>query len=540
MEIINGVPNRFKLYAAGVALSALVIALLAVTFAAGSAQAEGNTPTPTPTPIPQPCGPYAAEAFQPEPHEKTSGHYALFDAYWEDRERNHTEERLLHTNTCPPLVTQRTEADREGTQTTVTTLEPSGVDIDELIIHVLDKYQATVVSGTADDSNGAQISIDGYDKLDEYTTAGEQVWWLRTDYPDTDADDAEDALDLTLGFSTKRFSDQYWGGADDGGKAFRYRFQFERNPGIDPDDHPHFLAYRIDPVKGPVLVWNSAEAGRGEMDMAPGQLEDVEWIFTTPGTYEISAHLLGFVRQEDNKLADAGGDWQPISENITETSEVKRYVIQVGDELDEVEPPQFGVSFTVDESATAGTDVGTPIQVFEAEVDDLSYSLSGKGAEDFALVSTSDPDTVQIKVGDSVTLDHNRQATYHLTLGVTDELDHESNPNLSLDDTLVVRIDVLYPRVTIEVDNPNPVVGETVTFTAQLHNMGPIGKVTYTFTFSDITYAGFQTESRSRRHNTPTTETVRLQAFYLPEGVDDDRQAIELTAEPVTVTWSNP
>lgn len=55
---------------------------------------------------PQPCGPGADTAFQPEPHEITSGHFALFDAYWRfpDADPDHRVEdtNYLHTNLCPP------------------------------------------------------------------------------------------------------------------------------------------------------------------------------------------------------------------------------------------------------------------------------------------------------------------------------------------------------------------------------------------------------------------------------------------------------
>ncbi|MXW95738.1 MAG: hypothetical protein F4110_07195 [Acidimicrobiaceae bacterium] len=98
-------------------------------------------------------------------------------------------------------------------------------------------------------------------------------------------------------------------------------------------------------------------------------------------------------------------DWEPISNNRTETSEVRRYVIQVGDRLEEVEPPSFGVSFTIDAPPAAGTKVGAPIQVLGKDPRvSLTYSLSGDGADDFALVPLADPDRVQIVVADGVSL----------------------------------------------------------------------------------------------------------------------------------------
>ena len=64
MSTIIKAPRQFRFYAAAIALAALVITLLAVTFATGPAQAQGTTDggntddyTNLSTyPNPQPCG----------------------------------------------------------------------------------------------------------------------------------------------------------------------------------------------------------------------------------------------------------------------------------------------------------------------------------------------------------------------------------------------------------------------------------------------------------------------------------------------------
>ncbi|MYC38009.1 MAG: hypothetical protein F4X66_14005, partial [Chloroflexi bacterium] len=80
MNTLTNIPRRTALYGAMLAMAALVITLLAVNFAAGPALAQNADNT---YPDPQPCGPGAATAFMEEPHELTSGHYALFDSYWQ-------------------------------------------------------------------------------------------------------------------------------------------------------------------------------------------------------------------------------------------------------------------------------------------------------------------------------------------------------------------------------------------------------------------------------------------------------------------------
>ena len=126
--------RQFKIYAAA-AFAALMITLLAVAFATEPAQAQGldNTPTPTASPTPQPCGPGEAEASQPEPHEITTGNFALFDAYWRSTGAS---SGVLHTNECPPLMVTTRQDDGFGTITETTTRSTSNIDIDEAIMGI--------------------------------------------------------------------------------------------------------------------------------------------------------------------------------------------------------------------------------------------------------------------------------------------------------------------------------------------------------------------------------------------------------------------
>lgn len=540
--------KRKQLKLPAVLTLAVVAAVAAMTIAlSGGAQAQSPDNNYD---DPQPCGPGADTAFQPEPHEITSGHFALFDAYWERTGSQRQDEDgpaqlpsantgWLHTNACPPLVTQTMETDINGDTTTVTTLSESNIDIDVAIFHVLDEHKATVATRAVDgDYDASLLYLDQYRRATEYVDPGDQVWWLRLDDPRTTEQD--ETSGLVLGFSTVRFDGKYWAKRRDT-HPLRYKFELERNPGIAPDEHPHFLAYKAradaDANSQATLVWDSARADTNDMAMEAGELEDLQWIFTQPGTYEISVHLLGWVRDEDNAPPRAG-DWEPISGNFTETSEVKRYVIQVGSELDEVEPPQFGVSLTVDVGAAANAPVGAPIPVFADKADDLAYTLSGEGAEDFYADSTT-PGAVQIKVADSVTLDHNRQARYFLTLGVTDKVDHESNHDISIDDTIAVEIVLTgYPRAVLEVDNPNPVVGETVTVTAVVTNFGEGHDVSYIFRDSQAITSSADPVFTIQR-DSPTTERVRFEAAYETPGDSSDTPVIHRLHAAVTITWSS-
>ena len=478
MHIITKRTHHLKFYGAVLALAALVATVLAIALAGGAqAQNANNTYTD-----PQPCGPdpNTPTAFMHEPHEVTTGHFILFDAYWQNTTGGDTDDvnsGVLHTNLCPPKVTTTTQTDPEGNTTIVTSLTASGLDVDEAIIHVLDTHETTAVAGAAGDPNGDKLRLDQYTKVGAYIDAGDSVWWLRLDDPDLPGDQT---TDLALGFSTMRFDGQYWGGAPDGGLPFRYKFELQRNPGIDADDHPHFLTYRAreSGQTEAELVWDTADPDDDSHDvhMEAGQLADLQWIFTQPGTYELSVHLLGYVRRTAPSGADA--DWEPISGNqtIAETSEVKRYVIQVGSRLDEVEPPKFGVTRSIPENSAAGTEVGDTIQLFGAEVDSISYTLSGDGADQFAIGSTSDRNAAQIVVAENADLDFETKNTYDLVLNVTDNIDHESNPDSSTDHTLAVRIELEdeAPSVTLSATNTHPQLGqEKVTVTATMREAPP-------------------------------------------------------------------
>jgi len=512
--------------------ASIPLKLFGAVLAAGPTQAQNATNTYD---DPQPCGPGAGTAFQPEPHEVTTGHFALFDAYWQWTSSDNLDNTgVLRTNTCPPKLVKTTKTDDFGNSKTVTTLKPSGLDIDEAIFHVKDKHKATVVAGDADDTNLSHLSLVKFPDVKKYASVGDQVWWLRLDDPDFSEDLSSD---LGLGFSTKRFDSQYWH-ADDGYPPFRFKFKLQRNPGIDPDEHPHLLTYRVHQqyVPGSRLVWDSNAADTSPLMLEAGELESLHWVFTKPGTYEISVQLQGWVRQK--RPAGAGKDWLPISTKKTETSEVKRYVIQVGDALAEVEPPRFGVSRSVAENSAAGTDVGDPVLVF-SEASDLEYSLSGDGHENFAVAATTDQDpySVQIQVAEGASLDYETESTYDLILEVSNKIDHESNPDPAIDHTLAVRITLedVPTGAVIQADNLNPVAGDTVTFTAAVTDFGDGNSVNYHFTDSRGTHTGSNTLSIQR--DQPGTETVDLYVTYLPPGGDPQTDTQRIDADPVTVTW---
>ncbi len=487
MDTIINAPKRFKLFAAAFAMAALAITVLAVSFATGPAWAQnpgpggngptGNTdgdpsyPNLSTYPDPQPCGPGAPGiADMKEPHEITSGHYALFDAYWRTISKGEQSHEtagvgVLHTNLCPPEMVKEKKFD-PNTGTNKVTIARSarngGMEVDEAIMHVLNTHMATT-SETS--TSTGYLSLEEYPAVKEHAPAGSPVWWLRLDDPGTPSDETSD---LGIGFSTELLKDQQrWG-------SMRYKFEVERHPN-DPTDVPHFFAYESPDVRaegsdgGVKLVWDSSKAGKGEVLLGPGEYKDLQWVFTKPGTYLLWVHLLADVKKPNPDNLNPG--WKPISGNETETSEVYRYTIQVGDILDETEPPIFGVNRSVSENSPGGVKVGDPIPVYNAEAPVLYYALTGDGHSNFkTVVASTDPHTVQIVVADGASLDYEDEEnrSYELNLTVTDRVDHEHNFDPSVDDVLILRIDLedQEPGLKIQADRTSLKVNETVNFVA--------------------------------------------------------------------------
>ena len=315
------------------------------------------------------------------------------------------------------------------TETTIRSARDGGMDIEEAIIHVLDDHLATTVDTNAE---AGDLSLAEYPRVNEFVNQGDRVWWLRLDDPRTTSTD--EISDLGMGFSTLLLDEERWE------SPMRYRFEVERHP-ADPTDVPHFFAYEAPNASSTPQnpVWDSSQPGKGVVELDPGEYKELQWVFTKPGTYLMWVHLLG-----DVKEPGGNDDWNAISSNDTETSEVYRYTIQVGSELNEIEPPIFGVNREVEENSLGGVEVGDPIPVYNAEADVLYYDLTGPGHSNFDLLAatTTAPHTVQVVVADSADLDYETTPSYELHLSVTDKVDHENNFNPYPDDVLIVRIDL--------------------------------------------------------------------------------------------------
>ena len=468
---------------AGVAALAIfavaAVVLLTGGFATGSAQAQA--PTGNEYPAPKPCGP-GQDNFPANPAEViSSGHYALFDAYWQrDPRDNHMQPPggSLNNNLCPPAAkhTERIEFDEK---VVITTRTASDIDLRNTIIHVNNTYRADVVA-TDTEAGTDKLSLDKYEGVRRGlglsdgapVPEGTQVYWLRLEDPARNLPPS----DLVLGFSAGLLDKKYWEHEDaEGNKLGEYPFQYEleavRYYGPHTADLPHVLTY-WEPELGSGLVWNSLDTDVNSMPLEAGQYEHLEWVFTHPGTYVLEVHLKGHVRQQ-NPDTSSFEPWEKITdEDTTVTSEVREYTFQVGP-LTVNDRPTFGMERSVKENSTAGTEVGGLIRVFTGDEDVLDYVLRGLGSDKFDVHPRATG--AQLVVADGAVLDYEAKHTYDLVLGVSDGKDHEGNPEeyFTIDDTTIVQVKLVNvpPMVAVDVNKTNPQVGETVKVRGSYHEL---------------------------------------------------------------------
>ncbi len=457
MNTITRIPKQLKVYGAMLAFAALVIGLMAVSVAAGTAHAQESTP--------KPCGPGANPVPDSPDPEISSGHHAIFDAYWWPLKDGVDGSGTLNNNLCPPRATHTKTTDPDTDETTTTHhLYATNIDIGTTVFRVpnsartsltdeiLVKYPFLEKDLTANDY---QLVHPDRLKLD---ADAPEVWWLSP------------PAQPIFGFSAYRFDDEHWH-LEGSETPIQYEFEAVREPGIPPAEYGHFFVFddedEIPAGKtGVEAIWDSFDADTNELKLEPGDVEHFQWVFTKPGYYVLSVHMKAHVRKTcpDPGVPAKCGAWQRLTEDEVVTSEVKQYTFYVGDETPN-HPPRFQMRRSVPENSPAGTSVGQPVTVAQGDNDALTFTLSGPGHSLFTVETTSDGDA-QIKTGgDSHRhLDYEVRSAYDLVLGVSDCKDVDGTPEnpCRVDATQAIRVQVTNVAeeegVSIEASqNPNQV-----------------------------------------------------------------------------------
>ena len=348
---------------------------------------------------------------------------------------------------------------------------------------------------------------------------------------------------LAMGYSAALFDSDYWYLADGtakGAKPLQYEFEVIREPGIPASEYGHVFAFddsNTGSGSDKKADWDSSEVDANALRLYPGKYHHYQWAFTRAGTYEISVQLKGHVRTKDNAPAGAGAGWKPISDKVVETSEVRRYVFQIGP-LTLNEDPAFEVERSVKENSATGTKVGDPIPVYQGDNDTMTFTLSGPGHSLFS-VDADSKGNAQVKVAGD--LDYEARSQYILTLGVSDKKDREGNANNLVDSSVALKINLEdvweEPQLTLTVDTANPNLRYPARLTAsKAGNIPADSKVTYYWVeraegADEVTVVGGNSRTLTVTKETPGAWTYELKAKWT-----GSRYA-EINSNAVKVTW---
>ena len=543
MDTITNAPRHFRLYGAVLAMAALLIALLAVTMTAGPTMAQTD-----PNPNPPPCGPGQQDAPDNPAAIVSTGHYAVFDGYWDSGTKT------LNLNLCPPSVEHEiVPGDLGGPGEEVSTRTASNVDIRRTVFHIHEHdfvHELTVED--VEKYDFFKLKDNNGDGMDD--AVGQTVWWLKVDDPSTEGVDEDSAL--AMGFSAALFDSDYWylddgdeDRYDEGAKPLQYEFEVIREPGIPIAEQGHVFAFDdSEPASGDekTAYWDSSEVDANALPLYPGEYHHLQWAFTKPGTYVISVQLKGHVRQANpHRPGDKEYDenWEPISDDNVETSEVVTYIFHVGP-LTLDEQPMFQVERSVAENSAANTPVGPSVKVAGIAGDALDYTLAGDGSENFAVQAAADG--AQIVVAPGAALDFETRPAYDLTLRVSDGKMITGAPDPATDSVIAVRVQLTDvdddPSASLSVDTQTPRIGDTVTFTITVDNP--------TVPAEEIRYAAFEQHSRTGiwfsqslseptwtvAHDGPGLWHYHARAHY----TDSQGNFVSLQSNTVDVTWVDP
>jgi len=464
---------------------------------------------------PEPCPRKQSPASTPA-HVVTSGHYALFDVYWDDVDL------VLVNNPCPPTVTYPTDP------LDSTIRHTPNVNIGETVFHIPNSFRKTLYDPNAPTSGAGTPT-----PTPPYAESAYPELWAAERNGDNDGKVwvvPANGGDLRLGFSTDLLGRRDWQ------DEVQFELQTVRQPGIAPADRGHVFLYTEDDndssTDDPVLTWITANVDSNKLEIYPNGYEYRDWFFTRPGTYVLSVRAKGH----------PGYDLD-VAEN-TVTSEVVQYTFHVGD-LTLDEQPFFRVERSVAEDAAADANVGGPVSVGGIGGDTLAYSLSGEGHENFTVSHAATG--AQIAVADGANLDYETTSVYNLTLSVSDGKSRTSYADTSIDDRVGVQINVTDVdesfAVTLSVNDATPTVGDQVTFTVALTNP-PVPADQLRYRWSELDQGGGNASIQSgsghpgtRRvtHDAAVTREYQMTFWWVD---DQGRIRDSTTSNTVVVTWT--
>ena len=327
-----------------------VFALAAVILLSTGAPAYAATTTPathgedTNNPSPQQAAtPEACPAEGEAAPVVDSGHYALFDVYWNPVEKE------LTNNPCPPSVEHvpeqapvppsRGNPGKPG-HPAMDNRSPSSINIDETVIHIPSSAMVTLTE--------SEYPKDRYKAVWDADNEGGGdgiVWVLEACPPNGTPPDGG----LCISYSAALLDPDYWN------DNILYLVGHVHQVDIDKQDQRYVLVYDVTGDR-PVLRWDSSDGRLDTVPVAPGGYDRPKWFFTSRGAYEFQVHITG---NPNTTRSDAR------SKDPSVTSDVRTYILHVGAESD------LGVAMTVTpESASPNNEVTIGITASNAGPDE--------------------------------------------------------------------------------------------------------------------------------------------------------------------------
>ena len=358
MRFIGKKPIGLRIPLAALLMLAAAVALATGLATPGAAAAQGSSTTYVTTGNKTPCGPGAAAAPANPIAVINSGHFAMFDVYWDNTDEP-TSGKTLNNNLCPPAMSTSTTMNEEEEITGKTfTRAASNTDIRETLFHIptgneVTLAAATVDDGTDDEGNPYPTTF-GADKYRFLGETGDRVWIVSS----------HDEEHLNPGFSTALLPDDFLAEGDE----VQFELEAVRVPGESVDDRGTAFAFKNadgDNDTADEVLWRS-DAPHGLIGLEVGsnikRYRHLHWAFTKPGIYQMQVH------------ARALPTTAYFEDNETVTSEVRRYTFQVGELAD------LGITVSPDDHrpATGGNVV-------------ITYTASNDGPDAAAAVKVSAP-----------------------------------------------------------------------------------------------------------------------------------------------------
>ena len=275
----------------------------------------------------------------------------------------------------------------------------------------------------------------------------------------------------------------------------------------------------------------------GSLSDPDGSVSDISWQWAASSDGSSWSDISGANSDSYTPVADDVGIYLRATASYTDGLGTRRSAHVVMDRQTAQRDPSFEgdvTSLTVDENTPPSSLVGDAITATDPDGDILTYSLSGTEASSFVI----DGSTGQITVGSGTMVDYESgPARYTVIVSVHDGRDAYGNDDSTIDDRIVVNIDVnnVNEVGTVAVSMERPEVGTALT--ASLTDPdGSLSDISWQWAASSDRANWQDTAGASSSNYTPVDldadKYLRVTASYA-DGEGSGKQAQAVLSNPV-------